>query len=125
MPAQKRAHQKVHRTRPGASAKSPELVSGTGQGSPEVAQAIASEAKPGAGVCEPLITFSIDSSECMGCMLCARNCPRKGITGEKGGQRFRALARGERKKAPTIEQAACIKCGTCFETCPFGAVRKA
>jgi ferredoxin len=78
-----------------------------------------------AGVCKPLITFSIDSSECMGCMLCARNCPQKGITGDKGGRRFHALARAERKKAPTIEQAACIKCGTCFETCPFGAVKKA
>jgi formate hydrogenlyase subunit 6/NADH:ubiquinone oxidoreductase subunit I len=58
-------------------------------------------------------------------MLCAQNCPQKGITGEQAGRRFRALARAERKEAPSIDQAACIKCGTCFETCPFGAVKKA
>jgi NADH:ubiquinone oxidoreductase subunit F (NADH-binding)/NAD-dependent dihydropyrimidine dehydrogenase PreA subunit len=78
-----------------------------------------------AGVCKPLITYSIDSSECMGCMLCARNCPRKGITGEKKTWRgLRALSEREGKKAPAIVQAACIKCGNCFEICPFGAVKK-
>jgi NADH:ubiquinone oxidoreductase subunit F (NADH-binding)/Pyruvate/2-oxoacid:ferredoxin oxidoreductase delta subunit/(2Fe-2S) ferredoxin len=65
-----------------------------------------------AGVCKALITYLIDPDRCNGCTLCARNCPQKSISGEK-------------KKAHSIEQAACIKCGICFDNCKFGAVRKA
>ena len=65
-----------------------------------------------AGVCKSLIEFTIDLEICTGCTLCARQCPQKAIHGEK-------------KKAHSIDQAACIKCGICFENCKFNAVTKA
>jgi len=65
-----------------------------------------------AGVCKPLITFTIDPEACTGCTVCARQCPQKAIGGEK-------------KQPHSIQQEACIKCGICFDTCKFGAVTKA
>jgi NADH:ubiquinone oxidoreductase subunit F (NADH-binding) len=65
-----------------------------------------------AGVCKSLIEFTIDPEICTGCTACARQCPQKAIHGEK-------------KKAHNIDQAACIKCGICFDTCKFGGVKKA
>jgi NADP-reducing hydrogenase subunit HndC len=64
-----------------------------------------------AGVCKALITFSIDQTTCTGCTACALNCPQKTIQGEK-------------KKPHSIEQSNCIKCGICFDTCKFGAIKK-
>jgi len=65
-----------------------------------------------AGVCKPLITFTIDPEACTGCTVCARQCPQKAIGGEK-------------KQPHSVQQEACIKCGICFDTCKFGAVTKA
>lgn len=64
-----------------------------------------------AAVCKALITFSIDPEACTGCMLCARKCPEKAITGEK-------------KEPHTLNQDLCIKCGLCYDNCKFGAVIK-
>jgi len=64
-------------------------------------------------VCRHLVTFSIDYDQCRGCRLCERNCPTKTILRVGAEKKFR------------VEQAGCIHCGTCFEVCPFGAVRKA
>lgn len=64
-----------------------------------------------AAVCKALITFSIDPEVCTGCMLCARKCPEKAITGEK-------------KEPHTLNQDLCIKCGLCYDNCKFGAVIK-
>jgi NADH-quinone oxidoreductase subunit F len=61
--------------------------------------------------CSPLLTFTILEDKCTGCTLCARVCPSKAISGEK-------------KQAHHIDQAACIKCGKCFETCNFKAISK-
>ncbi len=63
-----------------------------------------------AGVCRELSTFYIDEEACKGCTVCARNCPKGCITGEK-------------KKPHFIDQSQCIKCRTCFEKCKFGAVK--
>lgn len=61
-----------------------------------------------AGVCTKLITYQINDN-CVGCTLCARNCPVSCISGEK-------------KKKHEINQDKCIKCGVCFNTCKFHAI---
>ncbi len=62
--------------------------------------------------CTDLVTFTINPDKCTGCTLCARNCPVKCISGEV-------------KSPHTIDQDACIKCGTCFNKCHFSAVERA
>jgi NADH-quinone oxidoreductase subunit F len=59
--------------------------------------------------CKALIRYTVNAAACTGCMLCARVCPTK-------------AARGERKKAHTIDQDACIKCGLCHQACRFDAI---
>lgn len=64
-----------------------------------------------AGVCKDLLTYSIIAEACKGCTACTRVCPTGAITGEK-------------KKPHVLNQDLCIKCGACFETCKFKAIRK-
>ena len=61
-----------------------------------------------AGVCQALITYSIDPTVCTGCGVCRRGCPHNAITGEK-------------KKAHVINPDLCDKCGICRSECKFGA----
>ncbi len=60
-------------------------------------------------VCKELITFTIDETNCNGCMVCKKRCPQECISGEK-------------KQLHTIEQSKCIKCGVCRDVCKFEAV---
>ncbi len=64
-----------------------------------------------AGVCKNLLTYTILEEYCKGCTMCARVCPAGAIVGEK-------------KQVHKIVQEICIKCGACFETCKFKAIRK-
>ncbi|WP_243317792.1 NADH-ubiquinone oxidoreductase-F iron-sulfur binding region domain-containing protein [Geothrix paludis] len=59
--------------------------------------------------CVALIHYEINPEKCVGCTICARNCPV-------------ACIAGTRKEAHVIDQAACVKCGNCFDVCKFAAV---
>jgi Na+-translocating ferredoxin:NAD+ oxidoreductase RNF subunit RnfB len=58
-----------------------------------------------------VVSYYIDPEKCQACMICARRCPVEAIVGAKD-------------QVHVIDQALCIKCGTCLEVCPtkFDAV---
>jgi NADH:ubiquinone oxidoreductase subunit F (NADH-binding)/NAD-dependent dihydropyrimidine dehydrogenase PreA subunit len=61
--------------------------------------------------CKALVHYEISPEKCVGCTVCARNCPVTCIS-------------GVRKEAHLIDQLRCIKCGRCFEVCRFNAVER-
>jgi NAD-dependent dihydropyrimidine dehydrogenase PreA subunit len=63
-----------------------------------------------AGVCQALITYSIDPETCTGCGICKRECPHGAV-------------RGEKKLAHKIESQLCQKCGICRSACSFEAIQ--
>ena len=67
------------------------------------------EGKCRAGVCSNLISYFIIKDKCVGCTVCAKNCPVNAIS-------------GERKQPHEIDQSICIKCGVCYEKCKFDAI---
>jgi NADH:ubiquinone oxidoreductase subunit F (NADH-binding)/Pyruvate/2-oxoacid:ferredoxin oxidoreductase delta subunit len=62
-----------------------------------------------AGVCTPLIHYSISEEECTGCSACKKVCPTQAIEGEK-------------KHSHRILAELCSKCGSCKDVCKTSAV---
>jgi len=63
-----------------------------------------------AGVCQALITYSINPEKCTGCGVCKRECPHKAISGEK-------------KNTHELDLQLCQKCGICRSECKFDAIQ--
>ena len=61
------------------------------------------------GVCKELLNYEILPDKCIGCTVCAKNCPTEAICG--------AL-----KEPHVIDQSKCIKCGACVDKCKFSAI---
>ena len=62
-----------------------------------------------AHVCKKLIEYEIAPVRCKNCLICAKNCPVNAISEGQGDFQV-------------IDQGLCIKCGRCYEVCPFGAI---
>lgn len=71
-----------------------------------------------AGVCKSLLHFEIDPDKCIGCGLCAKQCPADAIS------RTDYTAEGHKLASMAIDTAKCVKCGACMSKCKFGAISK-
>jgi NADH-quinone oxidoreductase subunit F/NADP-reducing hydrogenase subunit HndC len=85
---------------------------------PEEYEAHVRDHKCPAHVCKNMMEYYIVPEKCMGCTLCARNCPVACIgTTDKP-------AKIPGKFVHHIDTSKCVKCGTCMSGCKFGAIIK-
>ncbi len=59
---------------------------------------------------EPIFDYNL----CIGCSLCARNCPSKAIE----------MIEADKKKRPQFRLDKCIFCNNCVDVCPTKAVKR-
>lgn len=64
-----------------------------------------------AGDCSALVDYIIDPEKCIGCTICAKNCPVEAISGEP-------------KKTHVIDKEKCVKCSRCISSCNYDAIYK-
>ena len=63
------------------------------------------------GVCKDLMSYVVLPDKCVGCTICAKNCPVGAITGTV-------------KEPHEIDRLKCVKCGICEEKCKFSAITR-
>ena len=71
-----------------------------------------------AHVCKNLMQYVIDPDKCIGCGMCAKNCPASCIT------RTDYIAPKHRLASMAIDASKCVKCGSCMSSCKFKAISK-
>ena len=71
-----------------------------------------------AGVCKDLLSFVIDKEKCIGCSMCAKQCPAEAI------HKTDYVAPGHKLPSLEIDTEKCVKCGACIGTCKFKAISK-
>ncbi len=71
-----------------------------------------------AGVCKNLLVFDIDKDKCIGCGMCAKQCPADAIS------RTDYVAPGHKLASFVIDTDKCVKCGACIGSCKFKAISK-
>lgn len=71
-----------------------------------------------AHVCKNLMQYKIDKEKCIGCGICAKNCPADAI------HKTDYTAPGHKLPSMEIDPAKCVKCGACMSSCKFGAISK-
>ena len=71
-----------------------------------------------AHVCKSLMQYKIDPEKCIGCGMCARNCPAGCI------ERTDYIPEGHKLASFKIDPEKCVKCGLCMSNCKFKAIDK-
>ena len=71
-----------------------------------------------AGVCKSLLQYVIDKDKCVGCGMCAKQCPASAI------ERTDYIAPNHKLASFEIDQTKCVKCGACMAQCRPKAIGK-
>ena len=71
-----------------------------------------------AHVCKSLMQYKINPDKCVGCGMCARNCPAGCI------EQTDYIAPNHKLASYKIDPEKCVKCGLCMSNCKLNAITK-